>query len=92
MNDTHTMAELIADYAAEFDIRSAELCVRGLAERLVEDFCPDIEITDEETKQLQRCYENLLKNYLDQADQLIKECADNCRETYETRMEGLRAC
>lgn len=92
MNDTHTMAELIADYAAEFDIRSAEPCVEGLAEQLVEEFLPDIDLKDEETEQLRQCFESILNNYVVEADELIEEIAENNREFYEARMEGLRGC
>ena len=85
---TKSMADLLAGFAADYDFENASDAVRPLAEQLVEDFCPDFELTAAEVERIQNCYEDILERYVVDANDLLDEWAQNAREDMQTRMEA----
>lgn len=90
-NDTKTMALLLANCAVDYEFEDAYDAVGALVDQFVEDFCPEVELTEIDVVRLKTAYEAIVYDYVDDANVILNEWAENAREDQETREDALRS-
>ena len=89
-NESETLALMLANCAVDCGYEDAYDAIGAMAGEMIENFYPDVELTEADINRLHSAYVAILEDYADDANELLNEWSENAREEQEVREDALR--